>query len=211
MKKILLIGDSIRCGYDTYTQMAFENSAEVYFPKDNCRFTGYILRHLYDWKIELELDSDVDLVHWNAGLWDDLVMLDGKNHTSLAVYKENVDRICNIIKILFPNAKMIFATSTPVQEELFTVCKRYNKDTEAYNTAASEIVKKHGGEINDLYALMKNAPVEYHSDLTHYYTKEGTKLITNQVVKCIEKSLGIKGKSLDYDKLFDKNEEVIGI
>ncbi|MBQ7976828.1 MAG: SGNH/GDSL hydrolase family protein [Clostridia bacterium] len=211
MKIILLIGDSIRLGYDTYTKMAFENSAQVYFPKDNCRFTGYIIRHLYDWKNELNLGDEIDLVHWNAGLWDDLVMLDGKKHTSLEVYKENVDRICNIIKILFPNAKMIFATSTPVQEELFTVCKRYNKDTEAYNAAAIEIVKKHGGEINDLYTLMNNAPVEYHSDLTHYYTKEGTKLITNQVINCIEKALDIESKSLDYDKLFAKKEEIIGI
>ncbi len=211
MKKILLIGDSIRMGYDTYTKMAFENSAEVYFPGDNCRFTGYIIRHLYDWKNELGLNDDIDLVHWNAGLWDDLVMLDGKHHTSLEVYKENIGRICNIIKILFPKAKMIFATSTPVQEELFTVCKRYNKDTESYNAAAIEIVKKYGGETNDLYTLMNNAPVEYHSDFVHYYTKEGTRLITNQVVNCIEKVLGIKGKALDYDKLFAKKENVIGI
>lgn len=211
MKKILLIGDSIRMGYDKCTKMAFEGSAEVYFPKENCRFTSYIIRHLYDWKNELGLGEDVDLVHWNAGLWDDLVMFDDKHLVSLEVYKENIERICNIIKILFPNAKMIFATSTPVQEELFTVCKRYNNDTEIYNLAACEIVKKHGGEINDLYTLMKNAPIEYHSDLTHYYTKEGTKLITSQVVNCIGKVLGIKGVALDYDKLFAKEEEVIGI
>ena len=170
-----------------------------------------LIRHLYDWKNVLGLSDDVDLVHWNAGLWDDLVMLDGKHHTSIELYKENIERICNIIKILFPHSKMIFATSTPVQEELFTVCKRYNRDTEAYNSAAIEIVKKYGGEINDLYTLMKNAPVEYHSDLTHYYTKEGTRLITTQVVNCIEKALGIKGVALDYDKLFAKEEEVIGI
>lgn len=198
-------------GYDKFTKMAFEDTAEVYFPKDNCRFTSYIIRHLHDWKNEVELGEDVDLVHWNAGLWDDLVMFDGKHLVSLEVYKENIERICNIIKILFPNAKMIFATSTPVQEELFDVCKRYNHDTEMYNLAASEIVKKHGGEINDLYTLMKNAPVEYHSDLTHYYTKEGTELITNQVISCIEKNLGIKAKPLDYEKLFKKEEDVVGI
>lgn len=198
-------------GYDKFTKMAFEDTAEVYFPKDNCRFTSYIIRHLHDWKNEVELNEDVDLVHWNAGLWDDLVMFDGKHLVSLEIYKENIERICNIIKILFPNAKMIFATSTPVQEELFDVCKRYNHDTEMYNLAASEIVKKHGGEINDLYTLMKNAPVEYHSDLTHYYTKEGTELITNQVISCIEKNLGIKAKPLDYEKLFKKEEDVVGI
>lgn len=211
MKKILLIGDSIRTGYDVYTRMAFEGRANVYFPDENCRFTGYIIRHLYDWKNQLELADDIDLVHWNAGLWDDLVMPDGKVHTTIDVYKENIERICNIIKMFFPRAKMIFATSTPVQEHLFGDLKRYNKDTEEYNAAAVEIVKKHGGYINDLYTLMSNAPAEYHSDMTHYFTKEGTRLITNQVVSCIEDILGIEGKALDYDKLFADNEDVVGI
>lgn len=211
MKKILLIGDSIRQGYDKYTKMAFEGSAEVYYPKDNCRFTSYIVRHLHNWVEEMGLGNDVDLVHWNAGLWDDLIMYDGKPLISLEAYKENIDRVCGIIKFLFPNAKMIFATSTPVLEELFVgLCKRYNKDTEIYNKAAAEIVKSHGGEINDLYTLMGNAPIEYHSDLTHYYTKEGTSLITNQVIASIENCLGIKAKKLDYDELFAHTENVIG-
>ena len=93
MKKILLIGDSIRMGYDKCTKMAFEGSAEVYFPKENCRFTSYIIRHLYDWKNELGLGEDVDLVHWNAGLWDDLVMLDDKHLVSFEVYKENIELV----------------------------------------------------------------------------------------------------------------------
>lgn len=202
MKKILLIGDSIKIGYEKYVKMAFEGSAEVYSPTDNCRFTGYILRHLLDWKNELNCGDDVDLVHWNSGLWDDLIMIDGKAHTSLALYRENVERICNIIKLIFPNAKMVFATTTPVQEELFKTYKRYNSDTEKYNEAACEIVKKHGGYINDLYSLLKDVPAEYHSDLTHFYTREATEIISNQVIKCIENLLDISSKPLDYDKVF---------
>lgn len=34
MKKVLLIGDSIRMGYDTYTKMTFEDVAEVYYPEE---------------------------------------------------------------------------------------------------------------------------------------------------------------------------------
>lgn len=211
MKKILILGDSIRQGYDKYVKMAFQDVAEVYYPSDNCRFSAYIVRHLIDWKKQLECGDDVDLVHWNAGLWDDLVMQDGEHHTPIEMYKYYIDRVCKIIKLLFPEAKMIFATSTPVQEELFTECKRYNKDTEEYNKVASEIVKSYGGEINDLYALMKAAPVEYHSDLTHYYTKEGTRIMTDKVIDCIEKCLDIKGQKLDYDQFFAENDNAIGI
>ena len=49
-KKVLLIGDSIRMGYDKYVKNYLSDSCEVYYPKDNCRFAQYTLRHLSDWK-----------------------------------------------------------------------------------------------------------------------------------------------------------------
>ena len=211
MKKILLLGDSIRIGYDKYVKIAFEDIAQVDYPSENCRFSSYTLRRIYDYKNELECGDDVDLIHWNTGLWDSLRLLDGKTHTPIEYYKNNIERICTILKILYPDAKMIFATSTPVQEHLFGDLKRINSDIEAYNAAAVEIVTKHGGKINDLYSLMKNCPSEYYTDSTHFYTKDGTKLITGQVISYIENALGIKAKKPDYDALFDKEKDVIGI
>lgn len=212
MKKVLLLGDSIRQGYCEYVKMSLSDVAEVYYPNTNCAFTGYIIRYLFDWKNELKIGEDVDLVHWNAGLWDALRLPDGMPHTLLKHYEENVERICNMIELMFPNAKMIFATSTPVQEHLFTPpIVRYNLDTKQYNKSAVEIVKNHNGYINDLYTLMANAPVEYHSDRTHYSSKEGTRIITEQVVKSIENVLGINGKKLNYDELFKKQENIIGL
>lgn len=212
MKKILLIGDSIRQGYDKYVKLALEGTAEVYYPANNCRFASYIVRHLPDWKDETGCGDDVDLVYWNAGLWDGLIMADGQHHTPLEMYKVYIDRVCNIIKILFPKAKMIFATSTPVQEEQFTGwAKRYNSDTELYNAAAAEIVKSHGGQVDDLYTLAKNAPLSYHSDKTHYYTKAGTELLTEQVLSALTAALDIKAKPLDYDVLFAEAENIVGV
>ena len=213
MKKIVLIGDSVRQGYDKYVKEALKEVADVYYPKENCRFSTYILRNLIIWKRELEWGSDIDLVHWNAGLWDTLTMIDGEKLVPLEVYKENIDRICRQIKMLFPKAKMVFATSTPCIERLFADrdCKRKNSDTEMYNAAACEIVKKHGGEINDLYALMKDVPEAYHSDLTHFYTKEATELMTGKVLSVIESALDIKANVLDYDKYFSIDVEPVGI
>lgn len=202
MKKILLIGDSIRQGYSHYVRLAFEGVAEIYEPQENCRFTTYILRSLLDWKNELKCGDDVDLIHWNAGLWDDLILPDGKPLITLDQYKENVERISDMLEVLFPKANVIFATSTPVREEMFKTYKRYNRDTETYNEAACEIVRKHGGSINDLYTLLKGVPDTYHSDMTHFYTKDATKIISNQIIAHIEKALDIKSKTLDYNELF---------
>ena len=76
MKKVLLIGDSIRQGYDKYVKKALADSCEVYYPNENCRFAQFVLRHLSDWKREFNLGDDVDAVHWNTGLWDTLVQYD---------------------------------------------------------------------------------------------------------------------------------------
>lgn len=204
-----MIGDSIREGYDSYTKKALEEVAEVFYPDENCRFTAYILRNLTEWKAWYQWPEDIDLIHWNAGLWDLIRLLDGKNHTPLPVYQEYVERICKTMKLLFPKAKIVFATCTPVIESLHQECslKRSNAEVEAYNAAAVEIVQRYGASVNDLYSLMASAPESYHSDMTHYYTKEGTKLLTEQVVGCIEKELGIQGKKLDYDRLFEEKDK----
>lgn len=212
MKKIVLIGDSIRQGYDKYVKMAFDGVAQVFYPNENCRFSSYILRHLQDWKDQMNCGDDVDLVHWNAGLWDSLIMLDGKHHTSVDNYKENIQRLCNIIKILFPKAKIIFATSTPVREELFLgPCKRYNLDVEAYNVEAVDALSNNGVIINDLYSLVKDFPEEYYSDMTHLRTKEGTKLLVEKVVNIIEDTLNIEAKKIDYGTLFIGQEKITGM
>ena len=43
MKKIVLIGDSIRMGYDKYVKDALSGVAEVYYPEENCKFAEYVL------------------------------------------------------------------------------------------------------------------------------------------------------------------------
>lgn len=210
MKKVLLLGDSIRQGYEKYVSMAFEDTAQVFSPKDCGRFAAYTLRYIGVWKAQLKC-GDVDLVHWNAGLWDCLRLADGLTQTDLPVYRDYLHRICNGLDRLFPNAVKVFATSTAVQEHLYGVLKRYNRDIETYNAAALEVVREHGARINDLYEVTRNAPPEYYSDSTHFNTKEGTRLVTEPVISCIEQALDIKAKKLDYDALFTKQTEIIGI
>ena len=67
MKKILLIGDSIRKGYDAYVRERMANLANVYFPEENCTFTTNILRFLHVWTDNLKL-YEADAVHFNASM-----------------------------------------------------------------------------------------------------------------------------------------------
>ena len=61
MKKVVLIGDSIRMGYDKYVKDALENTAEVFYPPENCRFAEYVLRYAHEWKAGGKWGQDVGI------------------------------------------------------------------------------------------------------------------------------------------------------
>ena len=121
MKKVLLIGDSIRMGYDHYVREKLEGQAEVLFPVENCQFAMHVLWYIVDWKDSYQWGEDVDLVHWNAGLWDILHVLgEEEAFTPPEQYRDLLGRIAKRIRRLFPKAKIVFALSRPVQEEKYS-------------------------------------------------------------------------------------------
>lgn len=195
MKNILLIGDSIRAGYDKAVKATLDGKANVYFPNENCRFASYVLRYIHEYKCIVP-DGSVDVLHWNAGLWDCLRLFGEEPHTPIEIYSYYIERICARIAKLFPNAKVIFATSTSVQSERMSPdFKRYNEEIESYNAAAVKIALKYGFQINDLYALSAGLPPEAHSDAVHFYTPIGTKAFTEQVLSYLSDALGIDNQS----------------
>ena len=197
MKKILLVGDSVRNGYDLYVRESMEGLAEVHFPSENCRFASYVLRHFHIW-CERAKTFDFDVVHWNVGLWDTLRIYGDDCLTPIDEYERLLERIVLRIQRVCPNAVQIFATSTPVIESGYIeeYEMRYNADVERYNEVARRVMKKHGVIVNDLYALMKNTPDSYHSDQTHYFTAEATELMGGAVNFALCDALGINKDKL---------------
>lgn len=197
LPKVVLLGDSIRVGYCRYVREALFGSADVLFPPVNCAFAQNVLRHIDLWKNGQNWGDDVALVHWNAGLWDCLVMDGDGPLTPLPVYRDFIARIDRRLHRHFPAAKLVFATSTPVIEEGYTDPSRYarfNSDIEAYNAAARAALEPLGEGVDDLYAVMAEAPASEHSDQTHWYTPEGTRRIGDAVLRSIRATLGISAK-----------------
>lgn len=195
MKKIVLIGDSIRMGYDKYVKDALKGVAEVYFPEENCKYALNVLRFVHEWKENLKWGDDVDLVHWNAGLWDALELFNDEPLTPIHFYKELIVRIDKRLRLIFPKAKFVFATSTAIMEDSCpTNFVRHNDIIEDYNKTAIEALVNTNEIINDLFYITKNCSKELHSDCTHFYTNDGTKLIGDKVLKVICEQLGIFDK-----------------
>ena len=200
MKKIVLIGDSIRMGYDKYIKDALSRTAEVFYPSENCRFAEYVLRYAHEWKRNGNWGDDVDLVHWNAGLWDALELFGDEPLTSLSYYGEAIGRINKRLRMLFPKAKFVFATSTNVSEKMGKPeFMRHNATIETYNAEALRALSDTDTVINDLYSLTASVPDSYRSDGVHFYTPEGTELIGGKVLSVICELLAITADQINIE------------
>lgn len=201
MKKVILLGDSIKFGYAKYVQTALVETAEVMHPNDSARFAEYTLRYVHEWKKDNHWPDDVDLVHWNVGLWDALELFGDGPLTSLEYYADTIKRIHNRLKMLFPQAKLIFATSTAVLEENYgPEFRRHNATIEAYNAAALCALAGTDETVNDLYAVTAHCPEACYSDkVTHFNCADGVRLVGDAVVAAICAQLGIAAKPVDME------------
>ena len=211
MKKVILLGDSIRMGYDKYVKDALAGVAEVYYPEENCKFAQYLLRFVHDWKATGKWPTDADIVHWNAGLWDVLELYGEEPMTGEAQYAEMIARIDRQLRRLFPKAKIIFATSTSVQEEKYRPeFKRRNETIARYNDIAIKALEESNCLINDLYGLSLTLTDSCWSDVTHFNTADGRKAMGGRVLDVICREIGIAASEINIEnfvpeKYDDKN------
>ena len=159
MKKLVLIGDSIRIGYGAYVREKLAGLAEVLYPEENGRFAQYVYRYLHEWQREGNWGNDADAVHWNAGLWDVIHLGDERPVTSPEQYAATLGQTARRIRLLFPRAVSVFALSTPVVEAGYGPdFWRSNAEIERYNDIARDVLTKEGVLIDDLVTKGTNEP-----------------------------------------------------
>jgi len=194
LKKILLLGDSIRQNYQEYVKYEMQNIAKIYFPNDNGKFGYLTLRYLHDWikALLVEDGGAFDVVHFNCGLWDVLRLSNEEDcFTGEKEYAEVLKRIVDRIHYLCPNAKLIFALTTKVIEPGFApgieYGERRNSDIIRYNQIAKECLYELDVEVNDLWSVTDQLGDEAHSDQVHYDTEIAIKALGDQVIKSLKK------------------------
>ena len=206
MKKIVLLGDSIRMSYDKYVKEALKDVAEVYYPDENCRFTQHILRFAHEWRDRNEWPHDMDLVHWNVGLWDCVEIFYDQPLTSIEYYAEAIARIDKRLRMLYPKAKMVFGTTTSVAEELAPpTFIRHNEVIRRYNEAAIEALKGTDTIINDLYTYTSAFPMEYRHDSVHFKTKTGAAEIGKEIISLICRELNVSASDVALENFEPEN------
>ncbi|NLE66520.1 MAG: SGNH/GDSL hydrolase family protein [Lentisphaerae bacterium] len=156
MKKVILIGDSIRAGYQEMVRTQLKGWADVCVPEHSGGSSKDILACL-DASV---ISRHPDVLHINSGLHD-LKKEFGQDAAAvpLNAYAENVRAIVSRVKSE-TEATVIWALTTPVNQEWHHKTKpfdRFEADVAAYNAAAARIARELGIYVNDLYAPILSA------------------------------------------------------
>ena len=189
---IFLIGDSIRMGYCKTAQAAMEGKANVFFVEDNCRNTQYVMTQIGRWCSKFSDPCKVDVVQFNCGHWDvahwrgmDLPM------TSPEEYRKNIGILIRLIRQEFVNAKIIFATTTPMNPNgIVGRNPRTNAQIDLYNQIASEVCAEYGVPVSDLNAFCRGWGSDAYADYCHL-TRESFALLGEEVARRLSAFLNL--------------------
>lgn len=211
MKNVLLVGDSIRLGYQQQVAELLEDDIHIYAPEENCRFTKYALWGMHAW-METWGNPHIDLVHWNTGIWDlHHATADGELFTSLDEYVRENERMYYQMRSYA--SKLVWATIIPagkVLDEKVKVNalinseesgpapiylgapqKEWNENVRRYNEAARRMYESHGVIINDLYAVLMPKLEENLSEDGCHPNERGYNLLAQQVAQTIRTQLAL--------------------
>ncbi len=166
---VMLLGDSIRLGYCATVREDLADVAAVFYPDENCRHTHHTLTMLGSWAT-LCPPEQVRVVLFNCGHWD-IAHWSGEpnNLTALPVYDENIGRIFDRLRGIYPHAAIAFVTTAPMNPNgKQGVNPRTNEEIIRYNRAAVQVIRERGGHIIDLFAAAEDWGEDSYYDYCHF-------------------------------------------
>lgn len=193
MKRVLLLGDSIRMGYDSMVKELLSDKYEVLFPEDNGRFSSYTLWQMNQY---FKNEGSFDLVHWNNGYWD--MNPERPMNEPIHPVEEYVSILKRMIRLIrSQNAEPVFATTTPVYKVggakdntgIEAEISYQDSWVQKYNHAARILMQREQVTVNDLYALCLKGEKYYKCEDMLHLTEEGYWKIAVQTTELIRNIL----------------------
>ena len=168
LPRVLLVGDSICQGYQGKVAAKLDGKANVtYWASSYCVTSPGYLRLLAFYLDE----AKYDVIHFNNGLHS--------CETPVADYEKSYLAALQLIRKKQPDAKIVWASSTPINA----------KDARAGKVAALNAAARRAAESvedvveNDLYSLANPLDRKAYWVDTHHYTDAGYELLASQVVE----------------------------
>ncbi len=168
LPRVLLVGDSICQGYQGKVAAKLDGKANVtYWASSYCVTSPGYLRLLAFYLDE----AKYDVIHFNNGLHS--------CETPVADYEKSYRAALRLIKKKQPKAKIVWASSTPINTKDARADKVAALNAAARRTADSVV----GIAENDLYSLANPLDRATYWVDTHHYTDAGYELLASQVVE----------------------------
>jgi len=195
MKRVVLIGDSIRLNYEALVKEKLKGECEVLSPNDNCAYTLYTIFHFRDWFKDW---GKVDMIHWNNGIWEHhRNALDNEPFSTPEMYLSLNKRLYNQLKKYAD--KLMWATTIPAGPKydpdshiLLTLPREeWNREIALYNGIMTGFFKSEGVPVNDLNALIGSDPERYTCEDGIHLTDAGKEAAAEQVAAKIREQLGL--------------------
>jgi len=180
LPRVLLIGDSITRAYYPEVEKNLEGNAYVGRLSSSAFISDPVLLD----QIKMVLSQyKFDIIHFNNGMH-------GWQHSEKE-YEQAFPKFLKTIQKYAPNAKLIWANTTPLKMSPSLAADNQTQATDeriaARNAIALKIVQMNGIPVDDLNTPMRGHP-EYHSDNVHF-NDQGIALQAAQVAAHIEKQL----------------------
>jgi len=178
LPRVLLIGDSISRGYTLAVRKQLAGKANVHRAPTNCGSSVNGVEKLDIWLGQ----GKWDVVHFNFGIHD------VQKSIPMDTYLKNLEVIVGRLKAT--GAKVVFATTTPIQEDL---TKKQNPATAVVerNKAAMEIMKKNEVPVDDLFTAITPKLAEYQNVKDVHFKEEGYdylgKAVADSIVPLLKK------------------------
>jgi lysophospholipase L1-like esterase len=182
--KLVLIGDSIRMGYQELVRKKIGDAAEVWAPPVN---SGHSLMHRENFDAWY-LAPQGDVIHFNCGIWDCVRLPDGARRFTLGTYLRNLKLVVQRLKAT-TKARLIFATTTPMfiprDSTPLEKC-RLDPAVVRYNKAAVALMEYEGLEVDDLFSAVMSAGAQkcLSADKVHM-SEFGNEVLSDAVVNFV--------------------------
>lgn len=208
MKHVLLVGDSIRRGYESRVEELLGPHVKVFAPNENTRFTKYALWGMWDWMERFGVPH-IHVAQFNAGIWDlHRCTRDRRRFTEIDDYAKDIRRLGAELQQY--SEQVIFANTIPGGKtldeaaainalidtnEAFSktfLCapqKEWNADVCAYNRRAETEMVDLGIPVNDMYSAVIADTDRYISSDGIHPTPEGYELLARITVQKIQEYL----------------------
>jgi len=190
--KVTLLGDSIRLGYQPYVGLYLLDNVDIWGPEENTQHTVHLLANAPEWI----KNRATEIIHLNSGLHDIKNIPFGRRRPLVSpdLYAENIERIIKYIHYCWPESIIIWATTSPVDDEKAYAAHeeakdftRYNEDVVRYNEISMKIMQRLGVPVNDLYAFVMEADKELiMKDDGVHFTDFGCQLLGEKVADSIQ-------------------------